>query len=134
MLGYLSVALLVLSGLVLLWCILLLVRLRRLSNRVGSFECALRQGSKLIPGVAHYAVGRIEWYRAWSVAPRPTFTWYRDSLTLSGRQPMAGNESQYVVSCFHAGSPVELIMSHSAYSGFASWLEAAPPGHIALVL
>ncbi len=34
----------------------------------------------------------------------------------------------YVVECLDSGVRVDLAMSHSAVTGFLSWLEAAPPG------
>ena len=33
-----------------------------------------------------------------------------------------------LVRCRHRGAPLDLAMSRDAYTGFASWLEAAPPG------
>ena len=33
-----------------------------------------------------------------------------------------------IVECRHDGVEIELAMSNDAYTGFASWLESAPPG------
>ncbi len=115
-------------------------RLHTLSHRVGSFQCAARAagipGSPFTPGIAHYAVGRIEWYRQWSLAPRPARTWMRDRLVVTGRVPLdqAGQSDQYLVQCRYDGTDFELSMSTAAYAGLASWLEAAPPGRHDLVL
>ena len=83
-----------------------------------------------------YAVGRIEWYRQWSLAPRPARTWMRDRLVVTGRVPLdqAGQSDQYLVQCRYDGTDFELSMSTAAYAGLASWLEAAPPGRHDLVL
>jgi hypothetical protein len=115
-------------------------RLRRLSRRVGSFPCSARAaGNPHAPwsvGIAHYAVGRIEWWRCWSLAPRPARTWYRDRLTVTGRAPLdlAGQPDQYLVRCRYDGVDFELTMSAGAYAGLASWLESAPPGRRDLVV
>ncbi len=115
-------------------------RLRRLSHRVGSFPCHARAAdtpsAAFTLGIAHYAVGRIDWYRCWSLAPRPARTWSRDRLEVTGRVPLdqAGQPDQYLVRCRYDGTDFELSMSTGAYSGLASWLEAAPPGRRDLVL
>ena len=117
-----------------------LSRLRTLANRVGSFACGARAAGNpagpFTPGIAHYAVGRIEWYRCWSLAPRPARTWVRDRLVITGRVPLdqAGQSDQYLVQCRYDGTDFELSLSAGAYAGLASWLEAAPPGRRDLVL
>ncbi len=115
-------------------------RLHRLSRRVGSFQCNARAAGNpamaFTLGIAHYAVGRIEWYRCWSLSVRPARTWLRDRLVVTGRVPLeqAGQGDQYLVRCRYDGVDFELSMSWAAYAGLASWLEAAPPGRENLVL
>ncbi|WP_402466531.1 DUF2550 domain-containing protein [Isoptericola aurantiacus] len=138
--GYLLAAL----GAVVLVLALVLVagasRLRTLSHRVGSFQCSARAGSRpdasWSVGIAQYGVGRIDWWRCWSLAPRPARTWQRDRLAITGRAPLdqAGQPDQYLVRCRYDGVDFELTMSSGAYAGLASWLESAPPGRRDLVL
>ncbi|PZR52046.1 DUF2550 domain-containing protein [Xylanimonas oleitrophica] len=115
-------------------------RLRALSRRVGSFPCHARSAGNpsaaFALGIAHYAVGRIDWYRCWSLSPRPARTWSRERLVVTGRVPLdqAGQHDQYLVRCRYDGVDFELSMSTAAYAGLASWLEAAPPGRRDLVL
>ena len=115
-------------------------RLRTLSHRVGSFQCNVRPagnpGAAWSLGIAHYAVGRIEWWRCWSLAARPARTWDREQLVVTGRVPLdqAGQHDQYLVRCRYDDIDLELAMSSGAYAGLASWLEAAPPGRRDLVL
>ncbi|MBD5786287.1 DUF2550 domain-containing protein [Cellulosimicrobium terreum] len=109
------------------------VRLRALTHRVGSFECGLRAGavSSWTQGVAHYGVGRIDWWRCWSLSARPTRCWARQNLTILGREPLDTGVSRpetYLVRCMYEGEHIELTMARAAYEGLASWLEAAPPG------
>lgn len=129
-------ALWVLGGLLALVGVLALLgasRYRRLNNRIGAFTCDLRQGHlvgkeprKFAPGVACYGTGRLDWFSAWSLSLRPTITWSRDTLEVIQREPAPGRRGEYLVSCRSNGSPFDLLMSASAYSGLASWLEAAP--------
>ena len=108
-------------------------RLRALTHRVGSFECGARAtgDSSWTLGVAHYGVGRIDWWRCWSLAFRPARTWARHDLVITGREPLSADDARpdaYLVRCRYQGQDFELTMSRGAYEGLASWLEAAPPG------
>ncbi|KAJ8144919.1 hypothetical protein OY671_001980 [Metschnikowia pulcherrima] len=108
-------------------------RSRASSHRVGSFECGARRagapGAPWVAGIAHYGVGRIDWWRSWSVSSRPARTWSRYDLVIAGREPLAGEASDtYLVRCRYRGQDFELTMSRAAYEGLASWSEAAPPG------
>jgi hypothetical protein len=115
-------------------------RLHTLSRRVGSFSCHARSAASppaaFTLGVALYAVGRIEWYRCWSLSVRPARTWLRGRLAVTGRTPIEqpGQPEQYLVTCRYDDVDFELVMSVAAYAGLASWLEAAPPGRRDLVL
>ncbi|GAA4721391.1 DUF2550 domain-containing protein [Isoptericola chiayiensis] len=115
-------------------------RLRTLSHRVGSFQCSARAGSRpqaaWSVGIAQYGAGRIDWWRCWSLAPRPARTWQRDRLAITGRVSLdqAGQPDLVLVRCRYDGTDFELTMSPGAYSGLASWLESAPPGRRDLVV
>ncbi|GGI08848.1 DUF2550 domain-containing protein [Isoptericola cucumis] len=115
-------------------------RLRTLSRRVGSFPCQARPAgdphAPWVVGIAHYAVGRIDWWRCWSLAPRPARVWERGRLVVTGRAPLdqAGQSDQVLVRCRYDDKDFELMMSSGAYAGLASWLESAPPGRRDLVV
>ena len=126
------------------------LRLRTLTHRVGWFECGLRRlppADRPVPpeaagpgatrpapirGIAHYAVGRIDWWPRWSVSMRPAISWSRADLTVLVRLPAAPGDAARaglaVVRLSRQGEDFELTMSDAAYAGLASWLEAAPPG------
>ena len=122
-----------------------LTRVHSLNRRVGSFACAARpilaQGSDGVratpgpeaptwsQGVAHYGVGRLDWWRIWSLSPRPAQVWDRSDLVVLGRRGMeaVGRPDLFEVRCRHRGSEFELAMSRDAYAGMMSWLESAPP-------
>ena len=71
-------------------------RLRALTHRVGSFECGARAtgDSSWTLGVAHYGVGRIDWWRCWSLAFRPARTWARHDLVITGREPLSADDAR----------------------------------------
>lgn len=125
-----------------------LTRLHSLNHRVGSFVCYSRPltvhadaagdgapaggGSGPVPwsqGIAHYAVGRLDWWRVWSLSPRPARAWDRSELKVLGRKPMdeVVRPDVLVVRCQHRAVTFELAMSRDAYAGMMSWLESAPP-------
>lgn len=122
-----------------------LTRVHSLNRRVGSFACAVRplvapgpDGVRSTPGpeaptwsqgVAHYGVGRLDWWRIWSLSPRPAQVWDRSDLVILARRGMeaVGRPDLFEVRCRHRETEFELAMSRDAYAGMMSWLESAPP-------
>ena len=112
-----------------------LTRQRALAKRIGSFECMLRhlgEGQSWRVGTAQYAAGRLMWWNAISLSPRPAHAWARDELHLVGRTPLAQQDDAghelFAVDCTHLQEVFQLIMSASAYAGLVSWLESRPSG------
>ncbi len=132
----LGAVLLAVVGVVLLY----LSRQRTLARRVGSFSCAMRpEGDPATdrgharpwrPGIAQYATGRLLWWRAVSLAPRPACTWSRSELTLVERIPVDAVDEHgqplLLVRCRHGDDEFQLTMSAPACAGLVSWLEAGP--------
>ncbi len=120
-----------------------LTRVHSLNRRVGSFACAVRplvvpggprstsgpEAPTWSQGVAHYGVGRLDWWRIWSLSPRPAQVWERSDLVILARRGMeaVGRPDLFEVRCRHRGTEFELAMSRDAYAGMMSWLESAPP-------
>ncbi len=118
-------------------------RLRVLSSRIGSFVCGARPAvprstpaAPWTPGIAHYGAGRIDWWRSWSLAPRPARSWSRADLQVIGRAPLhgAGDADLVAVQCRYHGTDFELAMSPDAAAGLTAWLEAAPPTGLSHVI
>lgn len=110
---------------------LLVLRLRALSGRVGSFECALRTGSRWIAGVASYTVHELVWYESLSLSRRPQHRWGRDDLVIVDRtlRPHDAQGRPVIEArCRHREHPVEIAAEPAAFEGLVSWLEASPPG------
>lgn len=125
--------------LVLLWGIGLIVRRRLLSRNGGTFELSYRArttkpGRGWVLGLGRYSGDRLEWFRIFSLSPRPRLIWERTDLFYVGRREREGAEQvslyadHVVVRCTTLDGDMEIAMSQSSLMGFQSWLEAAPPG------
>lgn len=123
----------------LLYGISLIVRRRLLARHGGTFELSYRAradrpGRGWLLGIGRYSGQSLEWFRIFSLSPRPKRVWSRDLLAYSGRRAPAGAEEMslydghVVASCHYDGQALEVAMSESALTGFQSWLESGPPG------
>lgn len=132
-------ALVALLALVAGYAAALVVRRRVLARHGGTFELSHRvrpseSGRGWMIGVGRYAGDSLQWFRLFSLAPRPKRTWLRSDLEYAGRRRPGGVEQislfadHVVVSCATATGEVELAMSELSLVGFQSWLEAMPPG------
>ncbi|HEX5984961.1 MAG TPA: DUF2550 domain-containing protein [Nocardioides sp.] len=129
----------VLLLLVLLYGIALVVRRRFISRHGGTFEFSVRvrsgrAGRGWVLGLGRYSGGDLEWFRIFSLLPRPRRVFRRSELEYVGRRDPGGVESyslysgHIIVSCRTPTGPLEVAMSPEALTGFLAWLEAAPPG------
>jgi len=129
----------VLLFLVLAYGLALVVRRRWISRHGGTFEFSvrvrsIRAGRGWILGVARYTDDALDWFRIFSLAPRPRFSYRRAELEFVGRRDAEGVEGyalysgHIVVTCRTPAGLLEVAMSPDALTGFLAWLEAAPPG------
>lgn len=132
----------VIAALLLLAALLVAVfvgRRRFLSRSSGTFDCSMRTtaqgvGKGWVLGLARYEADRIEWFRVFDLSMRPRRVLLRGDMQVQERRYPTGPEAFSVMSgfvivrCAYERGPLELAMSEQAYTGFASWLEAAPPG------
>ena len=125
--------------LALLYGISLIVRRRFLARNGGTFELSYRvrpehPGRGWLLGIGRYSGQSLEWFRIFSLSPRPKRVWARDHLEYSGRRAPAGTEEMslydghVVASCRYGGEALEIAMSEASLTGFQSWLESGPPG------
>ena len=125
--------------LALLYGIALIVRRRLLARHGGTFELSYRvrsehPGRGWLLGIGRYSGQSLEWFRIFSLSPRPKRVWARDLLDYAGRRAPAGPEEMslydghVVASCHYAGEPLEIAMSEASLTGFQAWLESGPPG------
>jgi hypothetical protein len=125
--------------LVLLLGVALIVRRRWLSRDGGTFELSYRArasqpGRGWLLGLGRYTGDRLEWFRIFSLSPRPKQVWQRSTLTYVERRDPEGVEQlslypgHVVIVCETPAGSVELALGSSSLMGFQSWLEAAPPG------
>lgn len=125
--------------LVLLYGIALVIRRRGLARSSGTFELSFRArsdkaGRGWLLGVGRYSGDRLDWFRIFSLSPRPKRSWHRADLQYTGRRDPAGVEElslytdHVVVTCQTPAGELELAMAPASLMGFQSWLEAMPPG------
>lgn len=125
--------------LVLCYGIALIVRRRVLSRNGGTFELSYRvrpakAGRGWLLGLGRYSGETLEWFRIFSLSPRPKRSWARSRLDYDGRRDPEGVEQMslypdHVVICCHTPEDkVELAMGPSSLMGFQAWLESGPPG------
>ena len=132
-----------LCGVLLLLCVLygagLIVRRRLLSRHGGTFELSHRADNGdpergWMLGVGRYSGEDLQWFRVFSLAPRPKKTWNRELLAYDGRREPRGAEQaslypdHLVIRCQSPDGEVELAMSMASLMGLQAWLEARPPG------
>jgi hypothetical protein len=125
--------------LVLLVGVALVVRRRWLSRHGGTFELSYRAqastpGRGWLLGLGRYAGDSLEWFRIFSLSPRPKRVWPRGTLSYITRREPEGVEQlslypgHVVIQCDTPAGVVELALGSSSLMGFQSWLEAGPPG------
>lgn len=117
----------------------LILRRRVIARHGGTFELSYRlrddvPGRGWVLGLGRYSGERLEWFRIFTLWPRPKVAWRRDELSYDGRREPLGAEQMslypdhVVIHCQSPSGEVELAMSESSLTGFQAWLEARPPG------
>ena len=128
--------------LLLLYALGLVFRRRWISRDGGTFELSHRlvtetsagTGRGWVLGVGRYSGDLLEFFRIFSLLPRPRLVLTRGVLRYDGTRAPVGSEGHalyaghVIVRCRSASQSVELAMAPDAVTGFLSWLEAAPPG------
>lgn len=122
-----------------LYGIALIVRRRLLSRHGGTFELSYRArtshpGRGWLLGLGRYSGEKLEWFRIFSLSPRPKRTWHRGRLVFQGRRDPEGPEQlslysdHLVISCLTPEGEIELAMGAASLTGLQAWLESGPPG------
>lgn len=115
------------------------LRRRVLSRSGGAIELSLRlkpksQGRGWVLGVGRFVGDDLQWFRVFSLSPRPRRTLSRRDLVVRDRRVPKGPESlallkgAEIVELISAHGPVEIALGASALTGLLAWLEARPPG------
>jgi len=136
-------------GVLVVLCGLLLIFVRRewISRAGGTIDMNMRlstfvPGRGWAPGLGRFSGDELRWYRVFSFGLRPRRVLVRHGLVVEDRRAPEGQErlampaGWVVVRCrgrFSGRSePVEIALAETAYHGFQSWLESAPPGAVRL--
>ena len=128
----------VVLGVFLLYGIALIIRRRVLARHRGTFELSHRvrtdsSGRGWVLGLGRYTPTTLEWFRIFSLNPRPKHVWQRGELVYVDRREPGGVEQlslypdHVVIRCSTPTGEMELALSQEALMGFQAWLEAAPP-------
>lgn len=114
-------------------------RRRWLVHDGGAVEMSFRlkqrtQGRGWVLGMGRYDGDELQWFRVFSLSPRPRRTLNRQQLEVTARRAPKGPEAlallkgMDVVTLRAAGQDVEIALDRSALTGFLAWVEARPPG------
>ena len=117
----------------------LALRRRALQRGGGTVEVSLRlhpaqPGAGWVLGVGRFSGDELQWYRVFSLSPRPRRTFSRGDLQVERRRSPEGPEVRalhrgaVVLSCRTSRGAVQLGMDRATVTGFLAWLEARPPG------
>ncbi|GAA1659973.1 DUF2550 domain-containing protein [Fodinicola feengrottensis] len=85
-------------------------------------------------GVGRFSGDELQWFRIFSLWPRPKRLFLRPSMEILRRRSPSGPETlalppgAIVLVCSDRGSRIEVALADGALTGFLSWLEAAAPG------
>jgi hypothetical protein len=85
-------------------------------------------------GVGRFVADDLQWFRVFSLSPRPRRTLSRRDLDVRTRRAPTGPESlallkgMEVLELTSAGQPVEIGLDTATMTGFLAWLESRPPG------
>ena len=110
-----------------------------LARSGGTFELSYRArpdkaGRGWVLGLGRYSGENLEWFRIFSLSPRPKRAWDRADVEYAGQRDPAGVEAlslyadHVVVACNTLDGELELAMTPASLMGFQAWLEAMPPG------
>lgn len=125
--------------LVVCYFLALMVRRRVIGRHGGTFELshrvrAGRPGRGWLLGIGRYSGETLEWFRVFSLSPRPKRSWgrramsYDSSRTPEGPEAVALYPGHVIVTCRYDDTLVDLAMSPASLTGFQAWLESRPPG------
>ena len=126
----------VLLLLVVLYGVALVFRRRWVSRNGGTFELSHRErpGRGWVLGVGRYSGDLLEFFRIFSLLPRPMVVLDRGDLAYDGQREPEEAETHalyaghVIIGCRTSTGALELAMAPDALTGFLAWLQAAPPG------
>ena len=119
--------------------LLVSARRRWLAREGGAIEVSLRlknrrHGGGWVLGVGRYSGDDLQWFRVFSLSPRPRRSLSRRDLAVRSRRQPKGPEALAllkgveIIELVSRTGPVEIALDSSALTGFLAWLEARPPG------
>jgi hypothetical protein len=111
-----------------------------LARHGGTFELSYRvratsPGRGWVLGTGRYTGDRLEWFRFFSLWPRPKCVWHRGDIAFDSTRDPVGAESMalfsdHVIVVCHTreGEDLEVAMGSRSLIGFQAWIESRNPG------
>lgn len=113
-------------GTLFVWVVL---RMRALYWRVGSFECSISEpGSDTwTKGIAVFGAEYISWFPLISLGRKPRYTFSRQRLTIAAQSGGDERADTLVLRVRCNGIEQMWGMGRDSFTGLVSWMDAAPP-------
>ncbi len=117
----------------------LILRRRWIARKGVSFELSINHGVEHSAtgwtlGVGVYGDTVVDWYRTFSLSPRPRHSFERGAVLIEGRREPEGAESyalhdgHVIVASENSEGVRQFALSPNSLTGLLSWLESSPPG------
>ncbi|AWE42883.1 MULTISPECIES: DUF2550 family protein [unclassified Actinobaculum] len=104
----------------------MVIRLRMLLKRVGTFQCSLRVGpGAWRTGVMMFRPDALLWFATRSLRPQARYVIARSALRLSGHSTVG--DDIIIADLSVGGATLQAAMSSASLAGLVSWLDSAPP-------
>jgi len=132
-----SLAFIVVLGVLLIGALVL--RRRWIARQGVTFELSVNHDVEhsakgWMLGVAVYGDTEFDWYRTFSLSPRPRHRFVRGGVLIEGRREPEGAESyalhdgHVIVTTENSEGVHQFALSPHSLTGLLSWLESSPPG------
>ncbi len=116
---------------------LFFARRQAISRHRSLFVCGWRPtgADEFVAGMASLDGGTLTWFRLNGLSWRPSRTWERSELDLSGATRISVPELAAIlpdalgVTCHSGAQSFELAVPEACYAALRSWVESIPPGH-----
>lgn len=129
----------IIVGLLLALVISFAVRRRLITRSGDTFDISINRRTEHVAagwtmGVGRYRGSHLEWFRVFSLSPRPRYRFERASLQINGRREPDGKEvfalhaGHLIVTCQSTLGVKQLALGPKALTALLSWLESSPPG------
>ncbi len=107
----------------------LILRLRKLYRRVGSFECSLSEGTDRTwrSGIGIFGARYLTWYPVVSLSRKAVHSFSRERLRVVDHHQKDTESGTLVLHLKHNERDILMATTQESFAALASWMDAAPP-------